>query len=216
MEEHAAAVVPDAVADLIDENGFGAGNGNTGRIEGKTSETIMIGAGVERGRTNCGTANDGARGDPGVIDEDVVIRGVTGMKSEIEQAGIVPALALIAEVENKSFGGGVGIVDERPDAAFAFPNEEAGIAGHGGEAEGIGEEKIGKSDHGGPISRDGKRGFGQLAVEKRANGRLGLQAVGLNSETDLRIGSDGVWSAGEIADVIYGDSVVAVERKWRD
>jgi len=49
MEEHAAAVMPDAAADLIDKDRFGAGNRNARRIERETREAIVVGAGVESG-----------------------------------------------------------------------------------------------------------------------------------------------------------------------
>src|SRR6185295_2410028 len=50
MKEHAATVVPDAIAGLIDENGFGTRDGDAGRVERETRESIMISASIECGR----------------------------------------------------------------------------------------------------------------------------------------------------------------------
>src|SRR5437660_6055257 len=55
-----------------------------------------------------------------------------------------------------------------------------------------------------------------MAVEESANGRMNFKAIRLDGETDLGIGRDGVWRAGEVAHVVDGDGVVAVKRERRD
>src|SRR5262245_34698295 len=159
MKEHAAAIVPNAAAGLVDENSFRTRNRDTGRIERETRETIVIRARVE-GRWANGWAADNRGGrHPRVVNEDVMICRKAGMKGQVEQALIVPALTLVADVEDERFCASVGIVNKRPDATFAFPHEKASIAGHSSEAESVGKHQIRKSDHGGPVAGNRRRGF---------------------------------------------------------
>ena len=64
-----------------------------------------------------------------------MVGGKTGLKCHAEQAGIVPSLALIVDIQDKFFLGDAGGVFKGPDAAFAFPDAKQVCAGHGGKAD---------------------------------------------------------------------------------
>jgi len=75
-----------------------------------------------------------------------MIRGKARMKRNAEQPGIIPALALAANIEHERFGIGGRMVGEGPDATFALPNHELRCAGHIGETDGVGESQVGERD----------------------------------------------------------------------
>ena len=91
-----------------------------------------------------GSAFDRPRGNPGVIHVEVTVGGEAGMESEVQQTGIIPALALAANIEHEPFGTGGRMVGERPDATFAFPNHELRCPGGIGETNGVGETQVGE------------------------------------------------------------------------
>jgi len=55
------------------------------------------------------------------------------MKKQIEQTGVVPALALIMDVQNERFGTRAGSIIKRINAAFALPKHQLRGAGHVGQ-----------------------------------------------------------------------------------
>ena len=178
VEEHAAAVVPDGLVGEVDENGNGGGGGDAVRIKGVAFETVVVGVGEIGDGAGGGAAGNGAGFHPGVIHEHLVVGGVAGMEGDAEQAGVIPALALVAEVEDEFFFGHAGVVAKGPDAAFAFPDAEFIGAGDGGEADAVREEEIGEGVDGGPVAGDGGGDFGQGTIQEGGDGRSHGQSVG--------------------------------------
>ena len=107
-----------------------------------------------------------------------MVRRKARMKRDAEQAGIVPALALVAEVEHEFFFRRAGRILKRPDAAFAFPDAQFIRAGNGREADGVGEQQIGEGHDRRPVAGNGRRHFGHHAIEKGPDGRAVGEAIG--------------------------------------
>src|ERR1043166_4873580 len=112
MEKHAAAIVPDVVAGLVHEDEFGAGDSDTESIEREPREAIVISAVVDCRGTHGRTSYDRAGDNPGVVNVHVMVRHKPRVENEIEKARIIPALALIAEVEDECLGGDIRSVHE--------------------------------------------------------------------------------------------------------
>ena len=102
------------------------------------------------------------------------------MKRKPEQAGIIPALALIVDVEHELLLRRAGSVLKRPDAALAFPDAKLVRARHKRQADGIGEEQVREGVDRRPVARNGRGDFRHGAVEKRADGRARIKAVGFS------------------------------------
>ena len=99
------------------------------------------------------------------------------MKRNAKQPGIVPALTLVADVEDGFLFRRAGRILKRPDAAFAFPDAQFIRAGNGRKADTVGENKIGERDDRRPVARNAGRDFGHHAVEKSPDGRAAGEAV---------------------------------------
>src|SRR5262249_48600934 len=141
-----------------------------------------------RGWPNRRAANDGARRDPSVIDKHEVIREKPGVKHHIEQARIIPALALITDVQHQCLCIGGWMICEGIDAAFALPNDDARGSRQSREAEGIGEKQVGERYDRRPVAGNNRSGFGHLPVEEWADVWMSFHAVGLHRKRELRIG----------------------------
>src|SRR5262245_53382577 len=109
-----------------------------------------------------------------------MVGGKPGMKDEIQEAGIVPALALVANVKDESFGAGIWRIAEPVGPAFAFPNGQASRPRDRREAERVCKYEVCERDHGRPIAGDGRSCFGHLVIEKGPNRWMSFKAVGLN------------------------------------
>ena len=169
VKKHSAAVMPDGLVGLVNENNFRAGNGNAVFIKRETRKPVVVGVRQDRIRARERIADDRAGLDPGVIDENEMVRRKARMKRDAEQAGIVPALALVVDVEREFFLRRARIIFKRPHAALAFPDAKFIRARHGCQADRIGENQIGERNDRRPVSRNAGRDFRHRAVEKRAD-----------------------------------------------
>jgi hypothetical protein len=112
------------------------------------------------------------------------------MKRHAEQPGIIPALALVANVEDEFFIARTGRIWERPDPAFAFPNAQLIRAGNGAEADAVGEEQIRERIDRRPVAGNAGRNFRQHVIKKGADAR----AIG---EAKKFFGNNGLGISGQ-------------------
>ncbi len=91
--------MPGAIASLVNKDKFGAGEGDAVGVQRKAGKAIVIFTGHVFSGLCRWPAFDGPRGNPGVIYVEVTVGGEAWMKSEVQQTGIIPALALAANVE---------------------------------------------------------------------------------------------------------------------
>ena len=122
MEEHATTMMPDGLVGEVDEDLCGSGHGQSGIVQRVALEAVVVGVRQIGHGPRGGRAGDGAGFDPGVINEQEMIGGKAGRKRDPEQAGIIPTLALVSEVEHEFFFGRARGVLKRPDAALALPH----------------------------------------------------------------------------------------------
>jgi hypothetical protein len=144
VKKETTAVMPEAIASLVNQDKFRAGESDAVCVQGKAGKPIVIFAGHVFSRECRGPASDRPWVNPCVIHVEVTVGGEAGMESEVQQTGIIPALALAANIEHERFGIGGRMVGEGPDATFALPNHELGCAGDIGETDGVGESQVGE------------------------------------------------------------------------
>src|SRR5206468_3913677 len=135
VEKETTAVMPGAVASLVNKDKFGAGESDAAGVQGKAGKAIVIFAGHVFSGESRWPAFDGPRGNPGVIYVEITVGGEAWMKSEVQQTGIIPALALAANIEHERFGIGGRMIGVGPDSTFALPNHELRCAGDIGETD---------------------------------------------------------------------------------
>src|SRR5579859_568988 len=99
MKKHSAAVVPDGLVRLVNENGFGIRNRDAIGIKCETRKPVVIHIRQNRIRTCVRVADNGTGIDGGVINKNKMIRREARMKHDAKQTGIVPALASVVNVE---------------------------------------------------------------------------------------------------------------------
>src|SRR5579862_8090324 len=110
-----------------------------------------------------------------------MVRRKARMKCHAQQTGIVPTLALVAEVEHEFFMRYARIIFKGPDTAFAFPDAQLIRTRHEREADGVGEQQVWKGRHRRPVARNARGGFRHRAVQKWSDGRARVQAVGFGA-----------------------------------
>ena len=185
VEKHAAAIVPDGLRDLIDQDRLARRIDDAAGIHGETREPIV--AGLESIRPHCGRARHCAGSHPGVVDEDVAVvrraRAEVRMEGEREQPAIIPALALRRDVEHQDF---VRIHRRRAfwkgiHAPLALPRDHAprirSLARHLGDAECVRDRDVRKCRHCGPRAGKRRRGGRQHAICERGESRPRGEAV---------------------------------------
>ncbi len=74
-----------------------------------------------------------------------MIRGKARMENQIEQAGIIPALALPADIQHQFFARDIGNLVERVNPSFAFPNDQPSGSRHRSQSKCIGKKQMRKS-----------------------------------------------------------------------
>ncbi len=176
VKKHTAAVMPDGLVGQINQNGLGTGIRHAVRVERVAFEPVVVIA--RRRRPDGRAAGHLARRTPGVIDEEVMVRRKARMKRHAQQAGIVPALALVVDVEHEFFLHHAGLILKRPDTALAFPDAQFIRARHRRKTDGVGEKQIRKRRDRRPVARNARRGFGHRAVEEWPDDRARIEAVG--------------------------------------
>ena len=106
-----------------------------------------------------------------------MVRRKARMKRDAEQAGIVPALALVVDVDDQFFLRRIRGIFKGPDASFALPHAQFIRARHKRQPDGICENQIRERDDSGPVAGNARRGFGHRAIEKRADFVPRVEAV---------------------------------------
>ena len=139
MKKHPAAIVPHLVAGLVHQRQLRTRDGHAVRVQREPREPVVIGTGDIQGRPGVHVARHGSGNHPDVIDEHEMIRREARMKRQPQQSGIIPALALVADVQHQFFLRHVRAVGERPHAAFAFPDAQLRRPEHMRQADGVGE-----------------------------------------------------------------------------
>ena len=93
--------MPDGLVGLVNQNEFGIWNRDSIFVESESRKAVVISVRQNRIWPRVCIADDCAGFDPSVIDENEMIRLEARMKRDAEQAGIVPALTLVVDVENQ-------------------------------------------------------------------------------------------------------------------
>ena len=110
VKKHSAAIVPHRVAHLVNQHQLRVRDCHAVRIQREPREPVMIKSRHISRRPRVRIARHHAGNDPGIIGEHETVRREARMKRQPEQARIIPALALVVDVQHQFFFRHVGKV----------------------------------------------------------------------------------------------------------